>query len=179
MTAHARAWLSGAPRWCDIMLDATGTDDARMSRRLFTLKQIEQALRKSAGIQARAAELLEEATGIKCSRKVINDAVRRHPELQQASLEAEEETLDLAESVVVKHLHGGDLNAARFFLETKGKHRGYSRRVQQLLSLDPRRLSDHELDRALQELEATARTLNLEPLDPPPQPALPALANKR
>lgn len=95
--------------------DAIGTDDARMSRRLFSTAQIEQALRKSAGVQARAAELLEEATGIKCSRKVINDAVKRHPKLQQASLEAEEQTIDLAESVVVKHLHDGNLNAARFF----------------------------------------------------------------
>lgn len=59
-----------------------------MSRRLCSLKQVEPALRKSAGIQARAAELLEEATGVKCGRKVINDAVKRHPELQQASLEA-------------------------------------------------------------------------------------------
>lgn len=148
-----------------------------MSRRLFTIRQIEQALRNSAGIQARAAELLEQATGIRCSRKVVNDAVTRHHELRQAIVEAEEQTIDLAESVILKHLHDGDLNAARFYLETKGKLRGYSRRTYELLTADPRKMSDHELDRALAEMEKLVIDLKAEPAAP--LRALPAITRPK
>ena len=144
-----------------------------MSRRLFSTAQIEQALRKSAGVQARAAELLEEATGIKCSRKVINDAVKHHPELQQAIKENEEASLDLAETRLLQAIDAGDIHATRFYLETRGRNRDYTRKVYQLLSVDPRRLTDAELDRALADMEKLVIDLGVQAVAEP-QRALPA-----
>ena len=140
------------------------------NRRRFTEAQIEGALRSQGGIQAAAAQALEKATGVKCSRQLVHERVKNSPRLRQAIQETEEEVLDLAENVVLKSLNAGEFNAAHFVLETRGKHRGYTRRELFALTVDPRRLSEEQLTRAIKELEAI--TIDAEPVGA--LPALPA-----
>jgi CRP-like cAMP-binding protein len=140
------------------------------AKRRFTDAQIEAALRSQGGIQAAAAQALEKATGVRVTRQAIHERVKHSRRLRQAITETEEEVLDLAENVVLKSLNAGDFNAARFVLETRGKHRGYTRREIVALTVDPRRLSDEELIRAIKELEAI--TIDAEPVAAPR--ALPA-----
>ena len=142
---------------------------------VFSDAQLEAALRSQGGIQAAAAQALEQATGVRVTRQAVHERVKRNPRLRRAIQETEEEVLDLAENVVLKSLNNGDFNAARFVLETRGKHRGYTRREVFALTIDPRRLSDEELTRAIKELEAM--TIDAEPVRQPP--ALPAPPIKR
>jgi CRP-like cAMP-binding protein len=140
------------------------------NRRRFTEAQIEAALRSQGGIQAAAAQALEKVTGVRVTRQAIHERVKNSPRLRQAITETEEEVLDLAENVVLQSLNKGDLNAARFVLETRGKDRGYTRRELFALTIDPRRLSDEQLTRAIKDLEAI--TIDAEPVGA--LPALPA-----
>jgi hypothetical protein len=99
-------------------------------RRNFSDLQIEEALRKCGGIQVRAAVALEQATGISCTRKVINNAVQRSPRLRAVCNEILEEVLDIAEDEAIKKIKSGDTTMIKFFLETRGKTRGYTRRAE-------------------------------------------------
>jgi hypothetical protein len=100
--------------------------------RLFTLDQIETALRAQGGVKAAAARALEATTGgrIKCSRELVAMAVHRSKRLQQVCDDVREFTLDLAESVVLQAIQAHDLNAAKFILETLGKGRGFTKRIE-------------------------------------------------
>jgi hypothetical protein len=100
--------------------------------RLFTLDQIETALRAQGGVKAAAARALEATTGgcIKCSRELVAMAVHRSKRLQQVCDDVREFTLDLAESAVLQAIQAHDLNAAKFLLETRGKARGFTKRVE-------------------------------------------------
>jgi len=149
---------------------------AKKLRRRFSDAVLEDALRANGGIQAAAAQALEEATGLRVSRQSIHERVKVSPRLQRAIHEAQEETLDLAEGVLPTALRRNDrdaVNAARFVLETKGRNRGYSRREYLVAAVDPRKMSDAELDKAIAELE---RTLVI---DAAPVRALPAPAVRR
>lgn len=97
-------------------------------RRSFKLREIEEALRRAGGIQAAAAELLQRSTGKKCSRQQINQMIGRHPRLQRARQEAEEDINDLAETMLVKNIKAGDNSAIIFRLKTRAKDRGYVER---------------------------------------------------
>jgi hypothetical protein len=96
----------------------------------FTDDQIAEALDKCGGIQAAAANALEQASGIECSRRIVNNRVLKSKRLRQVITDAEERTLDIAESKLIENIQAGETNAIRFYLETKGKHRGYCRRVE-------------------------------------------------
>jgi len=142
-------------------------------RRRYSDAQIEAALRTQGGIMSTAAQALEEATGVRISRQAIRERVLRSPRLQRAIHEAQEETLDLAEGVLLTALRRNDrdaVNAARFVLETKGKTRGYSRR-EYLIAVDPRKMSDAELDKAIAEAERTL-VIDAEPVRALPAPPI-------
>ena len=47
-------------------------------------------------------------------------------ETKQALKDETEKTIDLAESALLESIQGGDVQAAKWYLSTKGKHRGYS-----------------------------------------------------
>jgi hypothetical protein len=100
----------------------------------FTIDQLEAALRSQGGIQSAAAKVLEEASGRAVQRSLISQAVARSPRLQQAIAETTESVLDLAENVIVQALNNGDVNAAKFVLETRGKQRGYTRRIDAMMT---------------------------------------------
>jgi CRP-like cAMP-binding protein len=134
-------------------------------RRQFTIEEIETALRANGGIQAAAAQALEQATGLRVTPQSIFERVKDSPQLQKVIQESQEEVLDLAENVLLTALRRNDrdaVNAARFLLETRGRHRGYARRDYLQHAVDPRRLSDEELTKAIRELEAI--TIDAEPV---------------
>jgi hypothetical protein len=97
----------------------------------FSNAQIEQALRKCAGIQTAAASALEEATGRSCSRQLISKRVGQNPRLRRVCDEVLEESLDIAENELIKGVKRGDASLIKFYLETRGKQRGYTRRHEQ------------------------------------------------
>lgn len=94
-----------------------------MASRKASDAKIEAALRKCGGIKALAAKAL------KMDRSSIQERVERSPRLQQAIKEAEEETLDSCEADLLKDLKK-DKAARRWYLERKGKKRGYATKVE-------------------------------------------------
>ena len=139
----------------------------KVTRRWLTEDEIELALRRHAGVQARAAYALSRALGAGVSRAAIANPAKASPRLQEAIREAKEEILDMAEDVVFDNLRAGDLQAARFVLETQGRNRGWTRKAVVLHTVDPSQLSEEELDVALAELESLAGSMKL--IDVTPQ----------
>ncbi|OHV87921.1 hypothetical protein ORS3428_03850 [Mesorhizobium sp. ORS 3428] len=82
------------------------------------------ALRAHAGIKTAAAAAL------KVGKTTLYAFLKAHPNVMEAAADVDEEILDIAESQVVKAIREGDLPTVRWFLELKGKDRGYVRRVE-------------------------------------------------
>lgn len=87
----------------------------------LTLNHYIEALHKAGGIQTEAARAL----GV--GRQQVSDMVARHEVLQKAIEEATETMLDEAEYNVHDAIKEGDLDVSKFFLDRKGKKRGYGR----------------------------------------------------
>lgn len=81
-------------------------------------------LRQCGGIKTVAAEKLN------VSRSTLYLFLNDHPEIQEASADIEEELLDVAEDRVVIAIRSGEMPTVRWYLELKGKERGYVRRVE-------------------------------------------------
>lgn len=90
----------------------------------YTVDQIAEALRSAAGIKSAAARKLG------CAPSTLTGYFERHPELHDTLKQIDDELLDLAEGKLVGHIQSGSLDALKFFLSTKGKNRGYSKRVE-------------------------------------------------
>jgi len=95
----------------------------------FTIAQVEQAIRDSAGLLYLAAKRL------RCSPSTVTNYVERSKRLQQAVEESIETRLDIAEGKLAEKISEGDTTALIFFLKTKGKKRGYTER-QELADAD-------------------------------------------
>ena len=90
----------------------------------FTEEQVLAAVQNSGGLVQRVAEKLD------CSWQTARTYIDRYP---VARLELDTETqvlLDTAENVVHEALKAGDIQAAKWFLTTKGKDRGYADRLE-------------------------------------------------
>lgn len=96
----------------------------------FTVAQIESALRKAAGVYTLAAAQVEKATGRGCAPNTVANYVKRHKRLQLVVGEILDQNLDVAEAGLLTHLRDTNLTAIIFYLKTKGKHRGYTERVE-------------------------------------------------
>lgn len=92
--------------------------------RRYTVDQIARALRKTAGITSAAAQSL------KCDPETVRRYIQRYPQLREVLEEIVERNIDLAESKLLQAMARDVDWAVKFYLETKGKHRGYSRRVE-------------------------------------------------
>ena len=90
----------------------------------FKIEQVAEALRKSAGIQAGAARILG------CTRQAVSLYVARYPQLARVVDDAVEFNLDLAETKLIDAVNQGEMTAIKFYLECKGKTRGYTRRTE-------------------------------------------------
>ena len=89
----------------------------------FTVEQIADALRESAGIRSAAARKLG------CSPSTITNYVERHPDLSKVESDIVESNLDKAETQLLKAIASGNMTAIIFYLKCKGKHRGYMDRT--------------------------------------------------
>jgi hypothetical protein len=89
----------------------------------YSAKEIELALRESAGLQYIAA------TKLKCAPSTVTNYVKRNKHLQRVVEECREGVLDLAEGKILEKIRDGDIAAIIFFLKTKGKNRGYTERL--------------------------------------------------
>lgn len=94
-----------------------------MSKPKYTAEQVTQALRKSNGIIAQAARELG------CERQTVYNYISRYATVKAAYEEAVESTLDMAEAKLLEQIEAGDPQQVRFYLRTKGKHRGYTERT--------------------------------------------------
>jgi predicted transcriptional regulator len=138
--------------------DLKGTrSDVRES---FSQEQVAEALTAAGGVQADAARILG------CSRTTINGYVRRYPHLQELIIQTREETLDLAESQLIKKVKDGNMTAIIFYLKTQGKQRGYVEKGEA-----PQKQEDSQDFSTLstEELEALGRELSgsVDPAKPP------------
>ena len=93
-------------------------------RRRLTIAAVEQALRASAGFMTVTAARL----GV--SRATLYRFFDKHPSLREIAEDVAEELCDLAETKLIQLIREGDGPSIRFYLETKGKNRGYTRRVE-------------------------------------------------
>ena len=87
-----------------------------------TAKQIEHAIRQTAGNLSQAAKAL----GV--SRSTINRRVSLSPALKDVVDDVREELVDIAESALRREVVDGNITAIIFTLKTQGKSRGYIER---------------------------------------------------
>ena len=90
----------------------------------YTVEQVAEALRLSAGILSAAGEKLG------CSGQCVANYLSRYPKLAEVAREAQEATLDLAESGLVSLIRERHPTSILFYLRTKGRHRGYNTTMQ-------------------------------------------------
>ena len=88
-----------------------------------TVADYTEAITKSHGLIAFAARRL----GV--SRQAVYNMVNRHPEINEAMIDAREELLDLATSNVYAAVARGDLKMSCWILERLGKHRGFTKQI--------------------------------------------------
>jgi hypothetical protein len=81
------------------------------------------ALRKCAGITSLAAKELGS------SRQNIHAWIKRSEAVRAAIAEIEEENLDIGEGHLLKKLRTGEWDAVRYYLDRKGRKRGYGNSV--------------------------------------------------
>lgn len=88
----------------------------------FTDDEIACALQEAGGLHFLAAQVLGKGcTGISIKRRIA-----RSPFLQAAQEEYQGDIGDRAELAVFKGIRANKLDAAKFYLQTRGKDRGYS-----------------------------------------------------
>lgn len=81
------------------------------------------ALRKWGGMSALAAKEL----GI--TRQAVHQRVKNSATIRAAVAEMEEETLDIGEGHLIKLVRNGDKDAVKYYLDRRGKKRGYGSSV--------------------------------------------------
>lgn len=89
-----------------------------------TNAQFKAALKKNGGLAAHAARDLG------MTRQGVSQRIRKSPELQAFLAELDQTHLDTAEGVVLEAIANKDLPTARWYLERKGKKRGYATKVE-------------------------------------------------
>lgn len=68
------------------------------------------------------------AKRVGCAWHTASKYIEDYPTIQAAYDDETESLIDLAESTVLKAIQGGDVGAAKWYLQTKGKSRGYTER---------------------------------------------------
>ena len=68
------------------------------------------------------------AKRVGCSWHTADKYIKKHPTIQRAYRDECERVLDMAEAKVIELISAGDPQMLRYYLSTKGKHRGYTER---------------------------------------------------
>jgi len=87
----------------------------------YSIKNVEKALIASGGFKSEAARKLG------CSTRTIYNYINKDEKLKDLIWDIEEQYLDLAEANIIKRLRDGDFEASKFYLERKGRSRGYDK----------------------------------------------------
>lgn len=103
----------------------TAVRSSKSGPRGISEAQFKAALKKHAGICSMAAAEL----GI--SRSAVTQRIGNSRALQAFVLEIEETLLDAAEAVIADAILKRDRQTTRWYMERKGKRRGYTTRVEQ------------------------------------------------
>lgn len=86
-------------------------------------------LRENGGLYAATAKAIEEQFGVKYSRQAVRQRALDHPD---ELADIEEQAKDIAEAGLLSLMQDTDprirLDATKFYLNTKGKARGYTQR---------------------------------------------------
>src|SRR6056297_3501935 len=86
----------------------------------MTKENVLEAIKGSGAIMNTIARRLDVAW------HTANKYCNEYEETRQALKDETEKTIDLAESALLESIQGGDVQAAKWYLSTKGKNRGYS-----------------------------------------------------
>lgn len=84
--------------------------------------RVEAALRLHNGI------ILQAAAALGVHRHTLRRYIDEYPDLEDVRAEADEELIDVAESHLVTNIKEGDMKTIRWYLERKGKNRGFNTR---------------------------------------------------
>ena len=90
-----------------------------MRRKRLTKKNIEVAIKGSNGLISTIAQRLD------VSRQTVRNYFKRYPELEENMNDELETILDVVESKLMKKVQEEESWAIKFYLQTKGKTRGY------------------------------------------------------
>lgn len=93
-----------------------------MGKPLYTAKQFIAAIPGTGGIVTSIAER------VGCKWHTAKKYIETMPTVRQAYEDECARVLDMAEDGLIKAIQGGDLQAIKYYLSTKGKHRGYTER---------------------------------------------------
>lgn len=85
----------------------------------YTVEQVLEAIKDTGGIKTEVCQRLN------CGRRTIYLYIDRFPEIKEAFEEEEEKVLDMAESSLFAMIRNGDLTAIFYYLNNKGRRRGY------------------------------------------------------
>ena len=92
-----------------------------MAKRKLTVRQIERAIKGSNGLISTIAQRLS------VCRQTVSEYLKKYPELNKPLAEETESVLDVVESKLMKKVQEDDFNAIRYYLDNKGKGRGYGK----------------------------------------------------
>lgn len=94
-----------------------------MAHRL-TVAKVKEALQAAGGIKTVASRTL------KCHRATLYRFLAAHPSVAEFLEDIDEELKDLAEGKLLQLIRAGDPQTIRWYLERKGRDRGYGQRVE-------------------------------------------------
>jgi len=93
-----------------------------MAKQRYTVQQVIEACKDSAGIKAIVAKKLG------CDRATICRYAKRYKTVRDALEQADEAATDMAEAAALKRIQAEYWPAIKYRLSTKGKDRGYTER---------------------------------------------------
>ena len=94
-------------------------------KKRYSYDEVVDVIQKSEGVRTTICKVLD------CSQTQLRNYLEEHPELKQVMLDAREQILDLAESVIRENLTQTEnpelrQRCAEFTLKTIGRHRGWA-----------------------------------------------------
>lgn len=90
-----------------------------LGRQRIPISTIIKAIEDTGGIVSRIAEKLQ------CSRRTVYSYIDKYPEVKSAYDDEKEMVLDACEEGLFAKIYGHDFEAIKYYLERKGKCRGY------------------------------------------------------
>ena len=117
----------------------------------LTKKKVRRALPGSHGI----IQII--ATKCQVDRGTIYRYMEKHPDIAQDIMDEREKIIDVAEGKLFTKIHNGDFKALRYFLDRKGKKRGYTTKQEVELKgamATSNKLSKKQIEELLEDLKS-------------------------